>query len=114
MPVRPNKRNSELWDIVELTRERFLAQPSRFQSYFPELANYFIKNLPEKRAPLTPFGLTSHERQFRLDTLSGLVQKLEPNTITALEAVDALSHVAVLITDDNLPEEVDAKLRNLL
>lgn len=94
--------------IVDLVLSKYREDPSLFRRILPDLAETLDKAYPTRQTHHTPFpfGLTDHERAYRLSALKSITEKLKASEVSYQDAIRALEHCAVLTEDDSLPYAV--------
>ncbi len=100
--IRNNKRDSILQNLIN----KYQADPERFRSYLPEVAQELEQLLPSQTRKSHTSVLTELERE-RL--CEALLQMLDGKSLSSEEAVQALEYCATLVQDESLPQEVDRK-----
>jgi len=95
--------------IVDLILTKYRTDPDGFRQYLPDIAKALDRAYPTRQGSRSPFGLTEHERAYRLSALESIMGNLYSSQVSRQDAVRALEHCAVLTEDDNLPYKVDRR-----
>ena len=101
------KKSSKNTDLLELLYSKYTSDPQGFRSYLPDVAQILDVMKPSRRSTKSPFGLTQRERDYHQRRLAELLEKMRSGAIPSGHAIKGLEHCAILIQDDNLPEEAD-------
>lgn len=109
MKRKPQKQLINKTSIVDLILTKYRIDPDTLRKCLPEVTHALDKVYPSRQSPLSPFGLTSHERAHRIEALGDIIERLNSGQVNRQGAVKALEHCSVLIEDDNLPTEVDRR-----
>ena len=91
--------------LRDLLVSRYRADPKRFHSYLPEIAELVEAMGQPRRVSRSPFGLTERERDHHQAALQKVLEGLEKGAVSRQDAVRGLEHCATLIQDDSLPED---------
>jgi len=97
-----SQRDSILHNLIN----KYQADPERFRSYLPELAQELEQLLPSHTRKSHTSVLTELERE-RL--CNALLQLLDGRSVSSGEAIQALEYCATLVQDESLPQKVDRK-----
>ena len=90
--------------LLETLRSKYLADPDRFRSFLPDVAQMLDAMERPRRAPRSPFGLTDRERTYHQQRLITILEDLDRTQVPRQIAVKAIEHCVALIQDDSLPE----------
>lgn len=96
-------------NLIELLQARYREDPKGFREFLPGVAELLPEPSPRWVRTESQFRLNEKEIAIHRAGLAGVLDKMETGSATAREAIEALQHCAVLIVDDNLPEEADYK-----
>ena len=96
-------------NLIELLQARYREDPKGFREFLPGVAELLHEHSPRRVRTESRNRLTENEIAFHRAGLADILDKMETGSVTAREAIEALQHCAVLIVDDNLPEEADYK-----
>ena len=89
--------------LLETLRSKYLADPDRFRSFLPDVAQMLEAMERPRRVPRSPFGLTDRERTYHQQGLLTILEGLDRTQVPRQIAVKAIEHCAALIQDDSLP-----------
>jgi len=92
--------------VLQIIFNKYQADPQRFHSYLPEVAQELKQFLPTQSKKSHSSSLTGLERE-RL--CKALFELLGGKTLSPEEAIQALEYCATLIQDESLPFEVNRK-----
>jgi hypothetical protein len=93
--------------MVDALLTKYRAEPQRFRSYLPDIAQMLDALQPERKAVTTVFALTERERARRIESLQEAMKRLDTKKLGKEEAIVALEDYAVLLEDNRVPEDLD-------
>jgi len=93
--------------VLQILINKYQADPRRFRSYFPEVAQELEQFLPSQAKKSHSSSLTGLEREH---LCKALLQLLGEKKLSPEKAIQALEYCATLIQDETLPPEVDRRV----
>lgn len=91
--------------LIELLQAKYREDPKGFREFLPGAVDLLPDQPPGLARGRSLFGLTEQEIAFHRAELTEVFGKLDKGSVTPEEAAKGLQHCAVLIMDDNLPED---------
>ena len=111
----PQSPKPDAHALAKLLYSKYAANPQKFRSDMPDVAQMLDAMNPPRRLRKSTFGLTEREVKRHQDALTETLAKAASGNATADEAVKSLERCAFLIKDDSLPSEANYEtLSNLL
>lgn len=101
--MRERRQEGQQRVILSLLLRKYRADPEKFRSYLPEVAQELEQLLPKRRGTNRGSVLTEPERERLQRTLFQLVKKKQ---LSREDAIRALEYCGTLIRDASLPSEL--------